>query len=79
MPRTQTQTWTRLVEDSVLDSDVSGLELGLGLRLGGLDFNTAIYIWNCCPGSVTGVDWHGRSRDWCARGSRFDSGGNHSF
>ena len=38
-----------------------------------------IHVYNSCPGVVTGVAWHGWSRDLCARGSGFDSWGNHLF
>ncbi len=38
-----------------------------------------IYVRKRWPGSVTGVAWHGCSRDRSARGPRFDSGGNRPF
>ncbi len=38
-----------------------------------------IQVQNRWPGSVTGVAWHGWSRDWCARGPVINSGGNHLF
>ena len=38
-----------------------------------------IQVRNHWPGSVTGVAWHWSSRDWCARGSGINSGGNHHF
>ncbi len=38
-----------------------------------------IQVRNRWPGSVTVVAWHGRSRDWCARGPGFESGGNYPF
>ncbi len=38
-----------------------------------------IQAWNRWPGSVTGVAWHGWSRDWCARGPGIKSRGNHHF
>ena len=38
-----------------------------------------IHVRNCWPGSVTVVTWHGWSRDWCARGLGFDSGGTSPF
>ncbi len=37
------------------------------------------HVRNCCPGSVTGVVWHGWSRDWCARGAGIDSRGTTNF
>ena len=38
-----------------------------------------IHVRNRWPGSVTGVVWHGWSRDWCARGPGINSGENHHF
>ncbi len=36
-------------------------------------------VRNRWPGSVTGVAWHGCSRDWCARDPGINSEGNHHF
>ncbi len=38
-----------------------------------------IQVRNRWSGSVTGVAWHGWSRDWCARSPGINSGGNHHF
>ena len=38
-----------------------------------------IYVRNRWPHSVTGLAWHGWSRDWCERGPGINSGENHHF
>ena len=38
-----------------------------------------IYVRKHWPGSITGVAWHGCSRDQGERGPGFDSGGNRLF
>ncbi len=59
------------------NTTIGNVKIGRSLNVSSL--SGPVHIQSCCPGSVTGVAWYGLARDWCARGSGFDSRGEPLF